>query len=156
MGVGVESSKLVRHPMEEPRPVTKGLWNRRYPPPKDWMRVVLRSVASYFPILHPASWVGIFRGAFLLLSSSVPRFTLGSPGLWVRDPSISGSALGAKDVCFPSSSRGSAHLPRVHSLSSHVLYWLPSLHVTQAPPSTPMGSGWWSTGDWVCSWQCLS
>jgi hypothetical protein len=56
LDAGVGSGKLVRHPKEKLRPVTKGLWNPGYLPPKDQIGVGLRSVVSDFPVLHLASW----------------------------------------------------------------------------------------------------
>jgi hypothetical protein len=53
----------------------------------------LDGVVSDFRVLHPTSWVGIFRCEFIPLSSSVHCSAIGF--LWFRlgDPSVLGSAI---------------------------------------------------------------
>jgi hypothetical protein len=83
------------------------------------MEMGLRWVVSDFPVLHPASWVGIFHGAFLPPSSSLSCSTLDSLRLWLEIPSFPGSALGSHRLSRPFVFHvfwlgGSVHLPRIH------------------------------------------
>jgi hypothetical protein len=63
--------------------------------------VGLHSVVSDFPLLHPASWVGILRGAFISLSSSQLCSVIGFLWFWLGDPSVPGSALSSHRLLLP-------------------------------------------------------
>jgi hypothetical protein len=98
------------------------------PPPQDRMRVGLRSVISDFPVFHPAPRVGIFRGAFLPPSSSLPCSALGSPGLWLGIPPSQVPPLAHilfLPIVFQGFCMGVPLIFQEFILSSHVLCWLP-------------------------------
>jgi hypothetical protein len=108
LNAGVGSGKLVRYPKKnrglacDEKPLELIVYPALRP-----NEVGLRSMVSDFPVLHPAFWLRIFRGA-------LPGSTLGSLGLWLGDSSISGSALGSllsSGWGFRSSSKGPLSLP---------------------------------------------
>jgi hypothetical protein len=106
-------------------PETRGIWDREYLPPESLMGVGLRSVVSDFPVLHPESGVGIFRGAFISLSSSLLCSAIGFLWFWLGDPSVPGSAIGCHRLSHPIVFQG---------------FWLGFCSSSQSPPSPPMCS----------------
>jgi hypothetical protein len=99
---------------------------------KNWMEVDLLSVVSDFSVGHPASWVGIFRGAFLSRSFSILSSAIGFLWLWWGGgSSVPGSALGTHRLLLPTVFQGFwLGVPLIFpksTLSSHVLCWLPFL-----------------------------
>jgi hypothetical protein len=121
--------------LENPHPETRGIWDRGHLPPESWMGVGLSSMVSDFPVHHPASWVGIFRGTFISLSSSLLCSAIGFLWFWLGDPSVPGSAIGSHRLLLPMVFQGFwLGVPLIFPESahpSHVLFWLPSL--TWAP-----------------------
>jgi hypothetical protein len=90
------------------------------------MGVDLRSVVSDFPDIHPASLVGIFRGALISLSSSLLWSAIGFVWFWLGDPSVLSSAIGFHRLLLPMVFQRfllgvSTHLPRVRPFLSCAL-----------------------------------
>jgi hypothetical protein len=105
---GEPSSRDERHLGPRVSPAQKARWG--------WSCVAWSQI---FLFLHPASWVGVFRGAFLSLSSFLLCSAIGI--LWFcmggGGPSVPSSALGSHRLWIPHFlprvlTGSSAHLPR--------------------------------------------